>query len=155
MADSAPEGAYTVPIFINGEPRHTSETFDITSPGTGEVLHQCGSASTEDAEAAVNAASNAFASWRRSTPTERRDILLKAADVMSKRQDELAGYMMRETGAVEAWARLNLTSAIDFIKDVAGRVSSLEGSFPMTRDADSSAIVLKEPYGVVLAIAPW
>jgi acyl-CoA reductase-like NAD-dependent aldehyde dehydrogenase len=153
MADAS--ATYTVPLFINGEHRRASESFNVTSPGTGEVLYRCSSSSIEDAEAAVNAASEAFVSWRRSTPTARRDILLKAADVMAQRQDELARYMICETGAAEAWARFNLATAIDMIKDVAGRVTSLEGSFPTTKDADSSAIVMKEPYGVVLAIAPW
>lgn len=147
--------SYTVPLLINGEPRQTQDTFEVTSPATGEVLYPCSSASVGDAEAAVTAAAEAFRSWRQTTVAPRRDILLKAADVMSNRREELSQYLSAETGAPPSWGDFNVNLAIDFIKDVAGRIASLEGSFVSTRDPNFSAIIMKEPYGVILSIAPW
>ncbi|KAL2752687.1 hypothetical protein ACRALDRAFT_2044441 [Sodiomyces alcalophilus JCM 7366] len=146
---------YCVPLFRDGQEVLSSENFSVTSPATGKFLHNCSSATVEDADAAVDAASNAFTSWSRTTPGYRRDIFLKAAEVMERRRGELAQYMTQETGGLPQWCEFNLDVAIDLIKDVAGRISTLEGSFPSTRDPNIGSIVLREPYGVVLAIAPW
>lgn len=152
----SPEGAsFSVPFFIGGEEVQPAKTFDVTSPGTGKVAHRCGAATSAEVRAAVDAASKAFASWKKTLPKQRRDIFLKAAEIMERRRAELVGYMMAETGAAEGWAQFNINIAKDLIVDVAGRISGLEGTFPATEDADTGALVLREPFGVVLAIAPW
>lgn len=63
--------------------------------------------------------------------------------------------MMAETGAAEAWASFDTGLAVEILKDVAGRISSISGSIPQTATEGTSALVYKEPYGVILAIAPW
>lgn len=145
----------TVPFIINGSDYYAERIFDVVSPVTGEVMHRCGSASVADADAAVDAAAEAFKTWRRTTPSHRRDIFLKAADLFQKRGDELAQLMMSETGAAAPWALFNINTSADLIRDTAGRISSIEGSFPTLMDPDTSGIVLREPYGVVLSVAPW
>jgi len=150
--DAAP---YSVPFFINGQEVHPQGSFDVVSPATGEVVHKSGSATNVEVTAAIDAAVNAFKTWKQTLPRERRDIFLKAAEVMQKRADELAGYMMEETGCPKQWADVNIGIAKDFLYDMAGRVSSLEGTIPITRDLTIGAMVLKEPFGVILAIAPW
>ena len=145
----------TVPFFIGGQSYEPEKSFEVTSPKSGEVVHHCGSASLKDAESAVAAAAAAFPSWRQTTPSQRRDILLKAAEIMEKRREELVGIADEETGGGEHWANFNVTVSVDLIKDAAGRVASLEGSYPMTKDNNVSAIIMREPFGVVLSIAPW
>ncbi|KAI0882162.1 aldehyde dehydrogenase [Annulohypoxylon maeteangense] len=145
---------YTVPFVINGEERQAENTFDVKSPDTGEVLHRCGIATEADVVAAVNAAAAAGPQWANTPAAERRDILLKAANIMDKRRDELAQYMMDEVAAARGWADFNLNLVIDMYKDVAGRVGAVEGTVPPCQPGLTS-IVVKEPYGVVLAIAPW
>lgn len=149
------EGIPTVPFIINGNDYYAEKIFDVVSPVTGEVTHRCGSASIADADAAVDAAAEAFKTWRRSTPSHRRDIFLKAADLIQKKSDELAQIMCSETGAAMPWALFNIRTAADLARDAAGRISSIEGSFPTLMDPDTSGIVLREPYGVVLSVAPW
>jgi acyl-CoA reductase-like NAD-dependent aldehyde dehydrogenase len=146
---------YSVPFFINGEEVHPEKQFDVVSPATGNVIHQCGSASVVDAFASVDAAAAAFKSWRKTPPGQKRDILWKASEILLERKDELAQYQMDETGATRAWADLNIKIATDILKDVAGRIATIEGMIPGLADENSSGLVLKEPYGVVLAIAPW
>lgn len=152
---SEAESPPTVPFIINGSDYYAERIFDVVSPVTGEVTHRCGSASVADADAAVDAAAEAFKTWRRTTPSHRRDILLKAADLFQKKGDELAHVMMSETGAAMPWALFNINTSADLIRDAAGRISSIEGSFPTLMDPDTSGIVLREPYGVVLSVAPW
>jgi acyl-CoA reductase-like NAD-dependent aldehyde dehydrogenase len=147
--------SYSVPAFINGEEVHPEKRFDVVSPATGEVVHQCGAATATEVQAAVDSASKAFQTWRNVIPKKRRDIFLKAAEIMERRKEELIGYMMAETGASRMWAEFNIKVSKDLIIDVAGRLPTLEGTFPATEDENTGALVLREPYGVVLAIAPW
>ncbi|KKA26249.1 hypothetical protein TD95_000040 [Thielaviopsis punctulata] len=145
----------TVPLVINGLPTVSATTFTVTSPETQEPVHQCSIASEVDAVAAVDAAAAAFPAWKATTPAVRRDIFLKTAEVMERRSSEIIAYMMAETGATQAWAGLNVKIAVDMVRDVAGRISGIEGMIPGTASAAVGAMVLKEPLGVILAIAPW
>jgi acyl-CoA reductase-like NAD-dependent aldehyde dehydrogenase len=146
---------HTVPFLIGGKEVHPQKSFAVVSPATGKVVHRCGAASEVEVKAAVDAATAGFKTWKNTTLKARRDILFKAAAIMERRKEELAGYMVAETGGAQQWAEFNLKIAQDLIVDVAGRVATIEGSFPATEDAGVGALVLREPYGVVLAIAPW
>jgi len=148
--------SYTVPLFINGKETTTDTTFDVTGPREEKTVWSCSSASKGEATSAADTAHAAFKKWSRTNPADRRDIFLKTAANMSERSDELAGYMMEETGATKEWAGFNLTVAIEMLRDIAGRIAvAVEGVVPWPADAGTSAMVTKEPYGVVLGIAPW
>lgn len=153
---STAEGSHTVPLLIAGKEITTSTTFSVTSPSTSSTAWTSSSASVDDATRAVEAAHAAFPVWSRTSPSERRDIFLKTADLLEQRSDELAGYMKTETGADDAWAGFNVSTTVEGLRDVAGRIAgAVEGVLPTCADKDKMALVLKEPYGVVLAIAPW
>ncbi|KAL2199997.1 aldehyde dehydrogenase domain-containing protein [Corynascus similis CBS 632.67] len=157
MSPSATAAAesYSVPFYISGKEVHPERRFNVVSPATGKVVHEAGSASEADVRAAIDTAADAFKTWKKSLPRERRDILLKAADVMAQRKEELGNYMMDETGCPRQWADFNVDAARELIIDVAGRIAGIEGSMPTPHDANTGALILKEPFGVVLAIAPW
>lgn len=144
-----------VPLVIGGKHFFTEKTFDVKSPSTGKVLHRAAAASEEDAIKAVDAASEALRSWRKTTLQQRQDIFLKAADILQSRADELQKCLEGETGATSAWSRMNVNVMAMILKDVAGRVISLAGSIPSMKDPSRTALVLREPFGVVLSIAPW
>ncbi|KAI0506954.1 Aldehyde/histidinol dehydrogenase [Xylaria bambusicola] len=147
---------YTVPFIVNGEELIGKETFEVKSPASGQVVHLCGVATVSDADAAVDAAAAAASAWRDTTTSSRRDILLKAAELMTERRSELSQYLVDEIGQPQGWATFNLDVGIDLIKDAAGRIgASVEGSVPRPSDPSMGAMVWREPYGVVLAIAPW
>ncbi|KHN98907.1 Aldehyde dehydrogenase domain protein [Metarhizium album ARSEF 1941] len=144
-----------LPLAINGQDYYPDKTFDVKSPKTHHVLHRCGSASVADAARAVDAAAEALKSWRKTTPQERQEVFLKAAAIMESRRDQLIEYMADETGAAPPWVKFNIDTTISLLKDVGGRIPTVEGSFPPTMERNRSAIVMREPFGVVLAIAPW
>ncbi|KAF7361971.1 putative salicylaldehyde dehydrogenase protein [Mycena venus] len=147
--------AYTIPLLINGEEKTTTTTFPVDSPLSHTTIWSCSSASEADVDAAVAAASAAFPAWSKTKPAERRNILLKAADLLEQRADELKLHMQQETGSVEMFAAFNIGTTAEHIRDTAGRISAIMGSIPVCQDQGTSALVLKEPYGVVLGIAPW
>ncbi|KAF5559959.1 aldehyde dehydrogenase [Fusarium napiforme] len=146
---------HTVPFLINGSDHTSERAIDVVSPASGEVVHRYHSADVKDANAAVEAAAEAFKSWRKTRPSERRDLFLKAAEIMEKRRDELRGYSMSETGCDATWADFDISTGISHLKEVAGRIGTLEGAIPTVSDPNTTALVLREPYGVVVAIAPW
>ncbi|TRX89566.1 hypothetical protein FHL15_009475 [Xylaria flabelliformis] len=146
---------YTVPMVIDGKDQLTNKTFDVINPRNNLVCHNSIAATPNDARAAVDAAAKALTGWRQSSPSMRRDILLRAADIMNNDRKELADYMIVETGSSNEWTQFNLNNAIDLLKDVAGRISSIEGSAPALANPNMKAMVVKEPYGVVLSVASW
>lgn len=150
-----PDSIHTVPVQINGAELHLSSTFDVHSPTTNTLIHRAASANVSEALSVVGAAQAAFPAWRDLAPSAKRDIFLKTAEILTSRVEELKKYTVDETGATEGWAAFDISLATEVLLDVAGRISSLKGEVPNLADPGRSAIVYKEPYGVILAIAPW
>lgn len=146
---------YTVPLIIDNKEHPTNESFEVHNPATGQHIHNGASASIADADLALASCVKAFSSWRALPPQQKRDIFLKASEIMDSRRDELKEYLVTETGGASVWADFNLNLAANIIKDVAGKISSIQGTIPQTGEEGLSALVYKEPYGVILAIAPW
>ncbi|KAJ4299923.1 hypothetical protein N0V90_005170 [Kalmusia sp. IMI 367209] len=152
----ATDASYTVPLLINGKEITTSTTFPVISPSSHKQIWDASSASLEDVKNAVAAAQAAFPAWSKTKPAARRDIFLKASEIFKSRADEFGRYMEDETGAASAFSSgFNVPLGAEILKDVAGRCSSIEGSIPTCADDNTAALVVKEPYGVVLGIAPW
>lgn len=82
------ESPYTVPLLINGKDVVTETTFPVVSPATHKQIWLSSSASLSDVDAAISAAQAAFPSWTKTKPQVRRNILLKAADILEKRAEE-------------------------------------------------------------------
>jgi acyl-CoA reductase-like NAD-dependent aldehyde dehydrogenase len=147
---------YVVPLLIDGKELNTESTFDIISPVTAEEIWKSSSASPLNAQAAVDAAARAFLEWSITRPAFRRDIFLRAAEILERRADECKSYMHEEMGGISAFTSFNITTTAEILRDLAGRIASaLTGSIPVCQDQKTNAMVFKEPYGVVLGIAPW
>ncbi|KGO78322.1 Aldehyde dehydrogenase, N-terminal [Penicillium italicum] len=146
----------TVPLIINGHEEITPATFPVTSPYANTTIWTASAAAPQDAIRAVEAADAAFPSWSQTKPTVRRDILLKAADILEARLDTNAEYMRQEMGAdVGASAGFVVPLAIRMLREVASRITSICGSVPVVEAEGQSAIVFKEAMGVILGIVPW
>ena len=147
---------HVVPLIINGKEITNETTFDVVSPVTGKMVWKGSSVSKSQAIDAVEAAQAAFPAWSKTKPSKRRDILIRASDILKSRSDELSEYMDIETGSTEAMStNFNLPSSIEQLRDVGGRIVTVTGSIPVCRDDGKSALMYKEPYGVVFGIAPW
>lgn len=133
-----------VPLWIAGQEVQTDTTFDVISPTNSEKLWSSSSVSAKLGLQAVEAAQTAFKTWRRTKPAEVRKILLKAADIFEARQEELAGYMKQETGALDAFAQFNMSTTIENLRDVAGRPASILGAIPTTATPGQEALIFKE-----------
>ena len=151
-----PDPSYTVPLLINGQEVTSNTTFAVTSPSSHKELWRASSASPADVTSAVAAAKAAFPAWSKMKHSAKRNIFLKAATVIEARADEFADYMKIETAAADVFANgFNVPKMADMLRDVAGRLSSIMGHIPSCEEEGTSAMIVKEPYGVVLGIAPW
>lgn len=147
---------FTVPLIINGKDVTTSTTFPVVSPASHKQIWAASSASLSDVSSAIESAQAAFPGWAKTKPSARRDILLKAADIFQSRAKELGEYMMEETGAEYGFSGgFNVPLSVEMLRDIAGRISSIAGTIPTCSQDGTAALVVKEPYGVVLGIAPW
>lgn len=143
------------PLIINGESVVTDIKFEVIAPATGDLSGYCAGASVDDARRAVDTAQAAFPAWAKTQAYDRRDILQRAAEIMESRKEELIAYQREETGAGRPFCEHTFNMSVGFIKDFAGRISTIEGIVPNVTRQGEGAMIFKEPYGVILSIAPW
>ncbi len=144
-------------LLIGGEwvDARSGREYEQRFPFTGEVVGTAAAAGPEDANAAADAARAAFVSWSRSQPGERRMILLKAADLLSERAERIAGIVTEETGGVFGWGMFNVQLAAGMLREAAAQAYGLVGEVIPSDVPGKLAMGVRQPAGVVVAIAPW
>ena len=143
-----------VPLWLNGEQHVTETTFDVISPVDHQLVWTCSSASPENVDAAILSAEKAFKSWSLTKPWERREIFLRAHQLLKDRQEQSLAYSQRETGAPPAMSSFEYKTAVDICLQLAG-LSGAVGTVVDPDEKGTSAMIVHRPYGVVLGIAPW
>jgi len=146
----------TIPLWLNGKPVTTSLSFNITSPLTEKTLYKASAATESDCQSAISAAANALENWSSTKPSFRRDLFLRAADELVARKDELWHYCQTETGSTEPYFAFDFHDALESLRSCAGLIhtASVGQTVPVAEEG-RSAMLVPEPYGVVLSIAPW
>lgn len=145
----------TIPLWIGGEQVTTSLTYDVVSPYTDKTLYRAAAATESDVHAAVAAAEKALPGWAETGASERRDIILRAADELVKRKDEMWNFCKTETGSTEPYFAFDFSDSLEALRSTAGLIGSVQGIVPQILDKSRSAMLLQEPYGVVASISPW
>lgn len=144
-----------IPIWIDNNPIQTSTTFPIIQASTGTTVHHAYSASRSHAAYAANSSWTAFHSWRESTHTTRRDLLLRVADYYASHVADFVERQMLETSCTKNWATNNVHGSVSYLKEIAAQISSVSGVIPPIEKPNTMGFVFKEPVGPVLCIAPW
>lgn len=130
-------------------------TFARHSPTTGDVVTRAAAASVADAIAAVDSAQTAFRSWSTTGPTERRRILLKAADILESKTAEFISAMAQEVGASGLWAGFNVMLAANVFREAASLATQIQGETIPTDKPGTLSMTVRQPVGVILSIVPW
>ena len=144
--------------FVNGKFADTREgrTSDVIDPGTGEAYAQAPVSGAEDVDAALRAAADAFGTWRDATPAERSLALLKIADAVEARGEELVAAECRNTGKPVALTMSEeLPPIVDQLRFFAGAARLLEGRAAGEYMRDHTSFVRREPIGVCAQVTPW
>ena len=130
-------------------------TFERRNPLDGSVATRAPAASPADAVMAADAAAEAFKSWSQTGPSERRALLLKAADALEAKTPQFIEAVAAETGAPGMWAGFNVMLAAGMIREAASLTTQISGEVIPSDVPGSLAMGVRQPAGVVLGIAPW
>ncbi|HEU4544293.1 MAG TPA: gamma-aminobutyraldehyde dehydrogenase [Jiangellaceae bacterium] len=144
--------------FINNEPVDSAsgETSDLINPATGEVFATAPLSGPDDVDRAMRAAAAAFETWRDVTPSERQRALLKIADTIEARADELVSAESENTGKpIGVTAAEEVPPSVDQIRFFAGAARMLEGKAAGEYMAGHTSYVRREPVGVCAQVTPW
>ncbi len=144
------------PLWINGEPVTTGETFTSISPADPDrVVGIIAKANKDLAEKAINTAYANFEKWRKFDPDARGRIMIKAAAIMRRRVYEMAAWMVYEESKswIEAYA--DACEAIDFLDFYGREMMRLKGSHPVTPFPGEENDYRYIPLGVGVVIPPW
>jgi acyl-CoA reductase-like NAD-dependent aldehyde dehydrogenase len=144
--------------FIGGEwcPAVSGRTYEKRNPfRPSEVVGELPASGEADVRAAVEAAAEAFPAWSRLSGPQRGAILLRAADVIESRADEIARDITREMGKPSRESRAEAVRGADSLRFAAGEGWRPQGEI-FSQTATSNQIhVLRRPLGVVALITPW
>lgn len=144
--------------FVNGEEVQSSsgETTAVTDPSTGEVYAQAPKSNAHDVDVAMKAAKAAFEKWGQSTPSERQRALLKIADALESRAEEIVAIESRNTGKpLSVTMSEEIPPMIDQIRFFAGAARNLEGKSAGEYMHGMTSFIRREPIGVCGQITPW
>jgi len=134
----------------------SGRTSDLVNPATGEVFATAPVSDAEDVDRAAKAAATAFATWRETTPSERQRALLRIADAIEARTDELVAAESENTGKpIGLTASEELPPSVDQVRFFAGAARVLEGKAAGEYLAGHTSYVRREPIGVCAQVTPW
>ncbi|HXF02984.1 MAG TPA: aldehyde dehydrogenase family protein, partial [Arthrobacter sp.] len=144
-------------LLINGEWRDASDggTFEVADPATGKVLATLASATSEDALAALDAADKVQASWARTAPRERAEILRRGFELVTERAEDFALLMTMEMGKPLAESRGEVTYGAEFLRWFSEEAVRDYGRYLTTPEGKNKILVTRKPVGPCLLITPW
>jgi betaine-aldehyde dehydrogenase len=144
--------------FVGGkyQPAFDGRTSDVIDPSTGEVYLQAPVSGAADVDAALRVAAEAFETWRDTTPAERSLALLRFADAIEARSEDLVEAESRNTGKPIALTRSDEVPPLaDELRFFAGAARILEGKSAGEYQRGHTSMVRREPVGVCAQVAPW
>jgi betaine-aldehyde dehydrogenase len=144
--------------FVNG--KHTDaadgRTTAVINPSTGEEYATAPLSGPADVDAAMEAAIAAFEEWGNTTPSERSLALIRIADAVEARAEELIALEAENCGKpIELTRSEEIPPMVDQIRFFAGAARHLEGKSAGEYMKNMTSFVRREPVGVCAQVAPW
>jgi len=143
--------------FIDGKWQQSEkkETYDVINPATEELIGKASKASSADVDKALTSAEKGFAVWKKFSPWDRALVIRKIADLMRKKNNELAKWMTLETGKTMAESLAEVSGSADIFEWNAEETKRIYGQTVQSRFENTRIIINYEPVGVVAALSPW
>jgi acyl-CoA reductase-like NAD-dependent aldehyde dehydrogenase len=156
---SLPTTPRTLGFFVDGKFVDTGNRhlFERLSPGHDAPVSRTVKCTVDDLDMAVAAARRAFEDgrWSRIPSVERADVLLRAAQIMRRRAEEIAYWETLENGKPITQARGEVEGCASMFEYAAGQARSLHGDSFNNLGDSLFGLVTREPIGVVGLITPW
>lgn len=146
-----------VQLVIDNIPQDASDgkTYQRVDPVSGKVVTTGAACSVEDARRVAASSQQAFKTWSKVGPTERRRLLLAAADVLESKMDLFCSVMAEEIGASQLWSQFNVGASANLLREAAALTTQIKGETLATDNPGTLSVTLRQPAGTVLSIAPW
>ncbi|MEI7654268.1 MAG: gamma-aminobutyraldehyde dehydrogenase [Actinomycetota bacterium] len=129
---------------------------ELINPATGQPFCEAPVSSAADMDHALQIAQQAFASWRRTTPSVRSRALLQIADAIEARGAEIVALEAENCGKIlSVTMSEELPPMVDQIRFFAGAARILEGRGAAEYMTGHTSYVRREPIGVCGAVTPW
>lgn len=141
-------------LFIGGTWRKADTDMPVLNPATEEDIARLPCASEMDLEDALEAAETGLIHWRKTSPRDRCDLIMRAAALMRSWQEDIAQAITAELGKPIAQARLEVIRGAEFFEWDAGEAMRLYGRV-IPSAPGSKLTVHHQPVGVVAAFSPW
>jgi betaine-aldehyde dehydrogenase len=148
----------TLQNFVNGKFTDAADgrTSDVIDPSTGEVYAHAPVSGRQDVDVAMQAAAAAFQGWRDTTPSERSLALIRIADAMENRADQIVEAETRNTGKPVALTRSEeIPPSVDQVRFFAGAARLLQGLSAGEYLREHTSMIRREPVGVCAQVTPW
>jgi acyl-CoA reductase-like NAD-dependent aldehyde dehydrogenase len=145
-------------MFVDGvwQPAASGETFDATSPATGELIGTVPQGDRDDARQAIAAARSAADGWARLTAFERAAKMHAVAEIIESRRDELARTLTLDQGKpLRAEAFDEVDELVEYWRMAAEDAKRLGGELPNSFSPAKRVMLVRRPRGVVGVISPW
>ena len=151
------QGSMTCGLYIDNEarPAISDTVFERKNPVTGDVVSVAAAAKAEDVDIAVNSAAEAFKTWSKTGPNERRTILNRCADALEARSAEFADLGARETGGTGPWIGFNVMLAARIMREAASMTTQIKGEIIPSDKPGTLSMGYRQPVGVLVGMAPW
>lgn len=143
--------------FIGGQwrPGNSSTMLKVTNPFSGEQVLELRQADASDLEDAYTSAETAGKAWAATSPAARQQVMLKAAQIMENRREEILSWLIAESGSTVLKANIELGAAIGITMESASFPHRVQGRILESNTAGKENRVYRRPLGVVGVISPW
>ncbi len=144
-------------LFIDGEwvQAKSGGTSQVMNPADGVPVGTVARGGREEVQWALKAAKRTFKSWSQTPGDERAKRLKQAAAAVLARKDELAELLTREHGKPLGDAKKEIQGAVDTFEYYGEEARRIAGEIASPKSATMRSLVVRQPVGVVAAIAPW
>jgi acyl-CoA reductase-like NAD-dependent aldehyde dehydrogenase len=137
------------------QPASGGKTYQRHDALSGKTVTTGAAASVEDALKIAESSQQAFKRWSKVGPTERRRLLLAAADVLESKMPQFCTVMAEEIGASQLWAQFNVGASANLLREAAALTTQIKGETIPTEKPGTLSMTLRQPVGTVLSIVPW
>src|ERR687890_2724628 len=146
------------PMYLAGEwaPGESEARMEARSPATGERIGTVPEGTRQNVRHAIAAANEAWSGWANLSAFERSAAMLRIAEIIEERRDDLAQTLTLDQGKpLVAEAYDEVDELIAYFEMAGADATRLEGSMPPSVDADKRVMLYRVPRGVVGVISPW
>ncbi|WP_099024633.1 NAD-dependent succinate-semialdehyde dehydrogenase [Mycolicibacterium palauense] len=150
LLSSVPTG-----LWIGGEERAGSSTFDVLNPANDEVIVSVADATPEDGLAALDAAAAVQEEWAATPPRQRGEILRSVFETITARADDVATLMTLEMGKVLPESMGEVRYGVEFFRWFAEEAVRIDGRYTRSPAGTGRILVTKAAVGPCYAITPW